>query len=130
MGTSRGKSKPAARTRKDRSVLLENLLSDSSGRGSLTMWRDGVGMALVPVLYGAFPLLSGHADLSGRGGTRVLEGGSARALGLAAIAVGAFIHFHNFWGSHPALERYRAPGEIAAIVAFILSIGYLISGYW
>jgi hypothetical protein len=36
-----------------------------------------------------------------------------------AIAIGLFLHFHFFWGTTPALQRYSTPGKIASVLLLI-----------
>ncbi len=81
-----------------------------SGSSSIAAWRDGVVLPLIPALLGLFPLISGHFEAMARGSRLVLDGGPARALGMAAIAFGACLHFHNFWGTNPTLSRVRPDG--------------------
>jgi hypothetical protein len=91
----------------------------------MSRWRDGVVLALLPVLFGLFPLISGHFELKTRHGTLILNGGSARALGVAAIALGACVHFHNFWGQDEKLSPYCQPAMIAGALVFLSMLGYI-----
>ncbi len=90
------------------------------------MWREGVALPLLPTLYGLFVLVTGHVRLSGRGRGLTLDGGDARAFGLAAITLGAAIHFHYFWGPHPTLSRHQPAALAAATAAFLGAITYII----
>src|SRR5688572_2831342 len=82
---------------------LEDLADGPSG-GPLKMWLAGVGLALVPTGYGIRCLITGHARYVVRNAPDFeLEGSAAFAFALAHIALGAFLHFHFFWGLHPRL---------------------------
>jgi hypothetical protein len=104
---------------------LESLL-EGSGRSELAMWRDGVVLALLPVIYGLFPLISGVVNIRSRRGAFHLEGMEARALGLAAIALGAALHVHFFWASHKTLSDHYGAGMIASAAVFLGSIAYIL----
>jgi len=57
-----------------------------------------------------------------------VEGGAAIALGLGWIAVGAFLHFHFFFGLHPRLESHSRAGKYVALIAACL--GLTIAAIW
>jgi hypothetical protein len=123
---SRG-SRPWDRARKDRGSRIAEGLFESAGKGPLSIWRDGVVLALLPALYGLFPLISGHVYLGGRGrgGAVELHGGQARAVGVAAIALGIAIHVHFFWGAHETLSEYHGRGLLGAALLFFGALAYL-----
>lgn len=113
-------------TRKDRLAGVESLF-EASGRGGLSAWREGVVLALLPVLYGVFPLISGHITLRGRGGGQFrLDDGPARAWGLAAIALGFAIHVRFFWSSHETLSEHHGRGMLASAVLFLGAVAYIV----
>jgi hypothetical protein len=93
--------------------------------GRLKMWLAGVVCALVPVLYGSWCLWIGSTKLFGRRGSALaLTGDSGFSLAIAYIAVGAFIHFHFFWGLHPRLHRVSELMKLATVVVFLVSFGF------
>lgn len=96
-----------------------------SGGSSLSMVRNGIVLALIPVLWGLFPLISGHYEHRGRGGRTVLDGWSARALGLAAIALGACLHVHFYWSRHDSLSEFRRPAMVVSVLVFLGALGFL-----
>jgi hypothetical protein len=96
--------------------------------GRLKMWLAGVGMAILPAGYGIHCLFAGRAVLPGQNGDSMeVSGPAAIALAVAYIAVGAFIHFHYFWGLHPKLYRWSDILKVLAVVVFIGGLGY--AGY-
>ncbi len=92
------------------------------------MWVVGVGVALIPIYCGIRSLLTGHATLFGRHGSRLeLTGSAAVAMAIAYLAVGAFIHAHWFWGLHPKLARFSPMLKALAVLVFLGGLGY--AGY-
>jgi hypothetical protein len=120
-----GRMKPGPWTRKDRGPSGSGLSFEGSGRSDLAAWRDGVGLAVIPALFGLWPLVTGHFVMSVRGGQLALNGAPARALGIAAIALGACVHFHYFWGAHDRLSAYSQPAQVAAALVFLGALGYI-----
>ena len=88
------------------------------------MWLAGVGIALIPLGYGVRCLLIGQARLLGSRGHLDLVGPAATALAIAYIAVGAFIHFHYFWGLHSRLLRLSPTLKFITVLVFLGSFGY------
>ena len=89
----------------------------------------GVGLALVPVSYGVYSLISGHAILPGYvgdvpGPDLDVYGPAANALAVAYIALGVLMHLHWFWGSHPRLHLVREVMECLALAVFIAALGF------
>jgi hypothetical protein len=111
--------------RKDRPFGESRLFSEGSGRSGIAVWRDGVALALIPVLLGLYPLIAGHFAMRTRGGNLVLDGAPARAFGLAAIALGAGIHFHFFWDAHEDLSPYSQPAQVVAALVFFGALAYI-----
>jgi len=105
----------------------DSLAHGPSG-GLLKMWLVGVGMAMIPASYGIHCLLAGRAVLPGQNGDSMeTSGPTAIALAVAYISVGAFIHFHYFWGLHPKLYRWSQFLKVLAVMVFLGSLGY--AGY-
>lgn len=125
--SKRPRPEPGIWTRKDHGIRnLESLLQ-SSGRGSLTMLRTGVVLAVIIACVGLLPLISGQADFrTGRGGRIHLVGTEARALGVAVLAAAAFIHFHFYWGAHKKLSEHQGIGKIVAFAVFIAAVAFLV----
>jgi len=117
------------RTNKQHRTVIddaEDLGSEPSG-GPLTMWLAGVGIALIPLGYGMHCLHTGHARFFGRRFSHLdLTGSAALALAIAYIAMGAFIHFHFFWGLHPRLYGLSPLFKMLAVLVFLGSFGYTI----
>ena len=90
------------------------------------MWLLGVGLAMVPSGYGVSCLVSGQARLWGSNDSELdLNGSAAVGLAVAYIGVGAFIHFHWFWGLHSRLLQFSQVFKTIAVVAFLGGIGYM-----
>jgi hypothetical protein len=114
--------KPGPWTSKDRGPAFAFW---NTGGSPLAMWRDGVVLPLILAIVGLVPLVTGHFEAKGRGGTLVLDGAPARVLGLAVIAFGACWHVHSFWERHERLSWYSHRAMIVAGLVFLGSIGYL-----
>ena len=100
-------------------------LSYSPSGGRAKLWLLGVGLALLPLGYGARCLFTGQARFFGRRGSHLdLDGTAAISLAIAYIAVGVFIHAHWFWGLHPRLLRFSPILKVLALLVFIGSFGY------
>jgi hypothetical protein len=67
----------------------EDLAYPPSG-GPVKMCLLGIGVALIPFIYGAHCLLSGRALLFGQNGNMKVTGAAATALAIAYMAVGVF----------------------------------------
>jgi len=102
----------------------EDLAYAPSG-GRIKMWLVGVGVALIPLWYGLQCVLTEHARLWGEHGTNLdVNGSTAVALGIAYMAVGAFIHFHWFWGLNRRLEPFSGILKLLTVLVFLGSFGY------
>jgi hypothetical protein len=117
--------KPGLWTRKNHRLGGSGLSSEGSGRSEIVVWRDGVVLALIPVLLGLYPLIAGHFEMRTRGGKLVLDGAPARALGLAAIALGACVHVHFFWDAHDDLSAYSQLAQVTAALVFLGALAYI-----
>ena len=97
----------------------------SSRGSSLSMIREGIVVAAIPALFGLLPLLTGHLQYHTRGGGWVtIDGLPARALGLAAIALGFCLHVYFYWEPHETLVEHAQPALIASALVFLASLGY------
>ena len=108
-----------------RNVASPEDLGDMVGR-PWKRWGLGVGGAVALVGYGVRCVALGRAWLPGRQGGIELVGATALALGIAYVALGALLHFSCFWEEHPKLWRFSAAGKLAAVVAFIAALGYVL----
>ena len=76
----------------------DDLVYRPSG-GPAKQWLAGVLLASLPVIYGIVCIRRGHTTLFGSyGRTLDLAGGAGLSLAVSYIALGAFLHFHYFWG--------------------------------
>ncbi len=101
----------------DNAVAFEGR-EPSSGRRE--KWIGGIGVALIPIIYGIYCLYTGHSHVPRRHhGFVDLQGGDAVAAAIAWIALGAFMHFKYFWGRHPRLGAWSGRLESAAMLVFI-----------
>jgi|SRR6516165_4297456 len=64
--------------------------------GAAKKWVVGVGLVLLPVLYGVYCLMTSRVVLLGSDSTA--EGPAATGLAISFVSVGLFIHAHWFWG--------------------------------
>ncbi len=103
---------------------LESLADTPSG-GRVKMWLVGAVIALIPFVYGLRCLVRGSAWFPGRYGYGLtLTGWGAASMAIAYMCIGAFIHFHYFWGIHPRLQDWSYPLKVAAGFVFVVSLGY------
>jgi hypothetical protein len=111
---------------KDRYTVLDEVdeFSAYSPSTPFTQWLGGVGLALYLAGWGVHGLSTGYAKMLGRGGNLQLNGDGATALSCAYLALGAFLHFHWFWGSRPALQRYSQWLKVVALLVFVPCFGY------
>lgn len=95
--------------------------------GPVKMWLLGVGLALVPAGYGIHCFLEGHACLFGDNNSNLdLFGSAARAMSIAYMSVGAFIHAHWFWGLQPRFGLVSYLLKLLAVTVFLGSLGYTV----
>jgi hypothetical protein len=118
---------PPARDRGGRRSI-EDLLDARPRGGPATRWLCGVGLALLPVSYGVWCLVTRSGDLGRLLWTTRVEGAGAIALGLGWISIGAFLHFHFFFGLHPRLERHARQGKQVALVT--ACAGLMVAVLW
>lgn len=98
-------------------------LAHSPSGGRLKMWLCGVGLASLPIGYGIRCWSTGHAVLPGKGMELDTYGPTATALAIAYIAIGAFLHFHYFWGLHDRLHGFSPVLKILAVLVFLGAFG-------
>lgn len=59
-----------------------------------------------------------------RGGSVELTGNPGIALAIAYIAIGAFFHFHFFWGLSDRLWTFSQALKLVSLMVFLPAIGY------
>ncbi|SRR5712692_639026 len=101
----------------------EDLASAPSGDRS-KQWLAGVVLAAVPVIYGVVCIKRGHTTFFGRTDSFDLTGDGGFWLAVAYIAVGAFLHFHYFWGLSEHLWRFSQPMKMLSLLVFLPSFFY------
>lgn len=111
-----------------RTRSFEDLLDARPRGGPATRWLCGVGLALLPVSYGIHCLVTRKAQFGTRFWPTTVDGLGAIALGLGWIGVGAFLHFHFFFGLDGRLERHSREGKKVALVA--ACAGLMVAGLW
>ena len=92
-------------------------------------WIGGIGVALIPIVYGVYCLYTGHAyvPLRRHQGFVDLQGWDVVVVAIAWIALGAFLHFEYFWGRHPRLRSWSGRLKAAAMVVFMA--GWIYVGF-
>lgn len=96
----------------------EDLANPPEG-GRIKQWLAGVMLAAVPIVYGSICIHRGHTTLFGRGGNADLSGEAGTSLAVAYIALGAFLHFHYYWGLSERLSRFSQFAKLLAVAAFL-----------
>jgi len=87
-------------------------------------WIVGVGIAVIPALYGVRCLIRGTTTIVGRGGWATIGGSPGVALAISFLAAGAWLHFHFLWENHERLRPYGELGKLLAIFSFAASLMY------
>lgn len=99
--------------------------SNTPSGGPIKMWLLGVGLPLIPLVYGIRCLRRGEARFFGDNGNFLdLTSTPAISLAIAYVAVGLFIHAHWFWGLHPRLYPFSPHLKGFALVVFVVSFFY------
>jgi hypothetical protein len=124
-------------TREVRRNLLEDAenLANPPGGTPFKQWVSGIAVAAVPVAFGIICIDRGHTTFFGRGHGNNFEAYGAGGFWLAVsyIALGAFVHFHYFWGLSARLCYYSQSLKVVAILAFLSAFFYalyLIFSVW
>ena len=94
--------------------------------GRTKKWIAGAVLPLLPIVYGIVSWYRGTTSLPGRGSSLELIGLEGSILSLAYIAIGAFVHFHYFWGLDDRLHRYSEGVKIASLCVFLPTVLYVI----
>jgi hypothetical protein len=102
----------------------EDLAYEPEG-GRVKMWLVGVAAASVPIAYGIYCFNTEQAVLVGQNSSMELNGPAAKALAIAIMAVGGFMHFHWFWGLNRKLLPFSPLGKLFSAIIFIISMGYM-----
>ena len=110
--------------RESRTLLddIEDLAHAPSG-GRKKQWFAGVVMAMVPVIYGIHSIRRGYTTLPGSRGAEKLTGEAGVWLAVACIALGAFLHFHFFWGLSERLWRFSERLKVVTLLTLLGAFG-------
>ena len=100
-----------------------------------TQLAKGLGLALVPIIYGVVCIRRGStllylAEHSVDQDTIEFLGSEGFWLAVAYIALGVAVHFHFFWGYDDRLWRYADYGENLATVVCVGSFFYALYLYF
>lgn len=86
----------------------------------------GIIVAAIPVVMAIAGLLDGHAPWPFD--SRTASGHSSIAVCIAFVALGAFTHFHYFWGILKARQAFIY-GRKLSMLCIVLAVAYvLVSG--
>ena len=86
----------------------------------------GIIFASIPVVMAITGLLDGHAPWPFD--SRISSGHSSIAVCIAFVALGAFAHFHYFWGILKARQAFIY-GRKLSMLCIVLAVAYvLVSG--
>lgn len=102
----------------------EDLAYGPSG-GRVKQWLAGMILASLPVIYGIHCIQRGHTTLLGNhGSSEELAGTAGISLAVAYIAIGAFLHFHYFWGLSDRLWRFSQALKVASLLVCLPAFCY------
>lgn len=96
----------------------EDLAYGPSG-GRAKQWIAGAILAYLPIIYGIHCIQRGHTTLFGRGSSETLVGSAGISLAIAYISIGAFLHFHYFWGLSDRLWRFSQALKVSSLLVFL-----------
>jgi hypothetical protein len=103
----------------------EDLANAPSG-GRVKQWLAGCVLAAIPIIYGGICIERGRTSLFGNRSDLDLRGDAGFWLAVAYMAVGAFLHFHYFWGLSERLYRFSQAGKLLSLLVFVPSFIYAI----
>lgn len=102
----------------------EDLANGPSG-GRTKQWIAGAILASLPIFYGIHCIQRGHTTLFGsRGSSESLVGSAGISLAIAYMSIGAFLHFHYFWGLSDRLWRYSQALKVSSVLVFLPAFFY------
>lgn len=106
---------------KDRRTILDEAedLAYSPSGGRTKQWIAGAAIPLCIIAYGVVCLKTGSTTLPGRRGSIELHGTEGVTLACAYLALGAFLHFHYFWGLQERLQPFSEPLKVLSLLAFL-----------
>ena len=109
-------------TNKDHRTVMndaEDLACPSAG-GPWTKWFGGCVVPLVIMIYSIVCLWRGSTTLPGRRSSGMeITGTDGVILAIAYLALGAFAHFHCFWGLHGRLANYSQALKGVSLLIFL-----------
>jgi hypothetical protein len=117
-----------ARRRASQPRTVTDLIDARPRGGSPTMWLGGVGLALLPLIYGIGCIVTRRGELGTVIWPSEVQGGAAIALGFGWIGVALFLHFHFFFGLHVRLASFSRRGKSVALV--MAAAGLSLAGAW
>lgn len=106
---------------KDRRTILDDAGDFAYGPsgGRTKQWVAGVVIPLIIITYGVVCLKTGSTTLPGRRTSIELHGTEGITLACAYLALGAFLHFHYFWGLHERLHPFSEALKVISLLAFL-----------
>lgn len=116
-----------SRTPSERRTVADLIDAQPRG-GSPTMWLAGVGLALLPLMYGISCIVTRRGELGTTLWPSEVQGPPAVALGVGWVGVGLFLHFHFFFGLHPRLAAFSRRAKSFALI--VAGTGLGIAGTW
>ena len=99
---------------------------DAPPPGFYAKWFAGVVVATGFAAYGVYGLATGSATLVGENLAQQLRGTEARALAVAYVGIGLFLHCHYFWGNVYHFSAMAVAGKIVSLLGVIGGLGYVI----
>ena len=110
-----------------RAEFVENM----AGSAPKTFWTQTLGGVVLPgglALYGVVAIVNGRVAMhfrnsAFRGGPLIVEGSTARMIGLVWVCAALFVHFHFFWP-----YRDRTLCSYGKATALVLGVIFLFAG--
>lgn len=109
---------------------VEDLANTPSG-GSVKQWLAGMALPVLIIAVSAMCMKVGRTPIFGtRGSVESVElvGRAGFWLAVSYMALGAFLHFHFFWGLSERLWRFCEWLKVLSLLVFVPSFGFAL--YW
>jgi hypothetical protein len=108
-------------------TALADAFSDNPGDSFLHKYLLGIIIPLCISIYAALCIITKHGVLIGSDSPDLIMNGKIAVFyGIACASIAMHFHFHFYWVNHKRLFAYAYLGKLLALIALIISLGYVI----